>query len=86
MRTSEEIIREDEARRAKAGRYLDRRARANTMEAEQAFQLEVEKIMADMRVRRAGYRHAHNAATRTLSDAQFDEMVRREEDGDPCLW
>ena len=84
MRTPEEIIREDEARRVKAGRYLDRMAR--TMEAEQAFQLEVEKIMADMRVRRAGYRHAHNAATRTLSDAQFDEMVRREEDGDPCLW
>jgi hypothetical protein len=84
MRTSEEIIREDEERRAKAGRYLDRMA--NTMEAEQAFQLEVEKIMADMRVRRAGYRHAHNAATRTLSDAQFDENVRREENGDPRPW
>ena len=72
--------------RKKPVRYLDRMASANTMEAEQAFQLEVEKIMADMRVSRAGYRHAHNAATRTLSDAQFDEMVRREEDGDPCLW
>ena len=84
MRASEEIIREDEERRAKAGCYLDRMA--DTMEAEQAFQLEVEKIMADMRVRRAGYRHAHNAATRTLSDAQFDENVRREENGDPCPW
>ena len=50
------------------------------------FELEVEKIMADMRVHRAGYRHAHNAATRTLSDAQFDENVRREENGDPCPW
>lgn len=86
MRTSEEIIREDEERRAKAGRYLDRRARANTMEAEQAFQLEVEKIMADMRVRNAGRRRAWAAAARTLSDAQFDENVHREEDGDPCPW
>ena len=81
MRTTEEIIREDEERRAKAGRYLDRMA--DTMEAEQAFQLEVEKIMADMRVHRAGYRHAHNAATRTLSDVQWDHNLQREEDGEP---
>ena len=61
-------------------RYLDQKF-------DQAkFELEVEKMMADMRVRRAGYRHAHNAATRTLSDVQFDENVRREEDGDPCPW
>ena len=61
-------------------RYLDQKF-------DQAkFELEVEKIMADMRVHRAGYRHAHNAATRTLSDAQFDENVRREENGDPCPW
>ena len=61
-------------------RYLDQ----NFDQAK--FELEVEKIMADMRVRRAGYRHAHNAATRTLSDVQFDENVRREENGDPCPW
>ena len=61
-------------------RYLDQKF-------DQAkFELEVEKMMADLRVRRAGYRHAHNAATRTLSDVQFDENVRREEDGDPCPW
>ena len=61
-------------------RYLDQKF-------DQAkFELEVEKMMADMRVRRAGYRHAHNAATRTLSDVQFDENVRREENGDPCPW
>ena len=61
-------------------RYLDQKF-------DQAkFELEVEKIMADMRVRRAGYRHAHNAATRTLSDAQYDHNVEIEERGGPCPW
>ena len=58
-------------------RYLDQKF-------DQAkFELEVEKIMADMRVHRAGYRHAHNAATRTLSDVQWDHNLQREEDGEP---
>ena len=61
-------------------RYLDQKF-------DQAkFELEVEKIMADMRVRRAGYRHAHNAATRTLSDAQFDRNTQIDEERGPCPW
>ena len=61
-------------------RYLDQKF-------DQAkFELEVEKMMADMRVRRAGYRRAHNAATRTLSDAQFDRNTQIDEEGGPCPW
>lgn len=61
-------------------RYLD-------IKFDQAgFELEVEKIMADDRVRRAGYRAAHNAATRTLSDAQFDRNTQIDEDGGLCPW
>jgi hypothetical protein len=64
----------------KPGRYLDQKF-------DQAkFDLEVEKMMADMRVRRAGYRHAHNAATRTLSDEQYDANYDRERNGDGCPW
>lgn len=64
------------------GRYLARMASFD----QKNFDLEVEKIMADERVRRAGYRAAHNAATRTLSDAEFDANVEREENGGPCPW
>jgi hypothetical protein len=53
---------------------------------QKAFNLAVEKLMADMRGARVGGGHAPSAATRTLCDAQFDENVRREENGDPCPW
>lgn len=80
MRTPEEIIREDEERRAKAGRYLDQ-----TFD-QAAFDLEVAKFMADLRVRNAGRRRAWDAATKTLSDVQFDRNTQIEEESGPCPW
>jgi hypothetical protein len=69
-----------DAHRPKPARYLDQKF------DREKFDLEVEKMMADMRVRRAGYRNAYDAATRTLSDVQYDANHDRERNGDGCPW
>lgn len=61
-------------------RYLDRKF------DQDGFDLDVANFMANERVRRTGYRRAYDAATKTLSDAEFDAKVEREENGDPFPW
>lgn len=40
--------------------------------ADEAFAADVEAIKAECRRRREEYRHVYDAATRTISDSQYD--------------